>query len=52
MYRYPVDLVASTASMMAAVDQTGSAAVNRSRTWNVFARLFPLSELSAAVMFP
>ena len=36
--------------MMAAVDQTGSASLNRSRIWNVFARLPGLSAASNAVM--
>src|SRR4051794_17694410 len=50
MYRYPVDRETSRASMMSDVDQTGCASLNRSRIWNVLARLPPpLSAISSVV---
>jgi hypothetical protein len=36
--------------MIAAVDHTGSASVNRSKIWNVFARLPALSAVSDTVI--
>lgn len=39
MYRYLVDLELCRASMMAAVDQIGSASLDMSRAWSTFAPL-------------